>query len=423
MDKIKCWPKQPVTRLGRFARMSRPGPVLLFCSALAGDGVARNTIHLANALARRDVPVEIVCLKGGALAAELLPGPTVTVLGCARGPRGLALAAAWLSMRRRLKASGATVAISMGNHMHLTLWAALRGLPDLPRIYRVSNDAAHAGRDMLRRAIRELRLRLVAADATRLVCVSRHLAGASAFRRARRDRRLDILANGVDAEMVRARAAEPAQHPWIAEGAPYLVAVGRLHRQKNYEALIDALSHLRASGHPDLRLLVLGAAPPKRQAVLTARARALGVSAGVCFEGEVANPFPFVAGAAAYVLPSLWEGASNSLLEALACGVPVVASRTAGNAADVLGEGAFGALADPNDAADLARAIAVQLDPKTRIAPRDRARAFGLEGVAARLSAIVLSARCEHDGNQMSSEPSSHLNPVSPSMQGPKTEY
>ena len=137
----------------------------------------------------------------------------------------------------------------------------------------------------------------------------------------------------------------------------------------------------------------------------------------------MANPFPLVAGALVYVLPSLWEGASNSLLEALACGVPVVASRTAGNAPDVLGEGAFGALADPTDAADLARAIATQLDPESRIAPRDRADAFALDSVAARLSAIVLSSRREHDGNQMYSEPRGHPDPVSPTMQGAKTEY
>jgi glycosyltransferase involved in cell wall biosynthesis len=422
MDKIKCWPKATAMPFGRIGAMSNRGPVVLFCGALAGDGVARNTVHLANALTRRNVPVEIICLKGGALAAEL-KGPEVTCLGRPPGPRALALAAAVPALRRRLRKTGASVAVSMGNHAHLALWAALRGLPDLPRIYRISNDIAHQGRDRLGAAVRDLGVRLVAADATRLICVSRLIAAAPAFRRARRDRRLDILPNGVDAAVVRSRALGEARHPWIGEGALYLVAVGRLHRQKNYEALIDALAQVRAAGRPDLRLLVLGAAPPKRQAALAARARALGLSRAVRFEGEVANPFPLVAQASAYVLPSLWEGASNSLLEALACGVPVVASRTAGNAADVLGGGTFGALADPTDPADLARAIAAQLDPATCIRPRERADHFALDAVAQCLSAIVLSARLEHDGNQMRPEAGGHVDPLSPSMRGPKTEY
>jgi glycosyltransferase involved in cell wall biosynthesis len=311
----------------------------------------------------------------------------------------------------------------MGNHAHLALWAALRDLPDLPRIYRISNDIAHEGCDRLGAGLREIGVRLIAADATRLVCVSRRIATAPAFRRARRDRRLDILANGVDASTVRTRAAGEVWHPWIADGAPYLVAVGRLHRQKNYEALIDALAQVRAAGHAHLRLLVLGAAPPKRQAALVARARALGLGGAVRFEGEVANPFPLVAQASAYVLPSLWEGASNSLLEALACRVPVVASRTAGNAADVLGGGAFGALVDPHDPTDLAQAIAAQLDPATCVMPGDRADHFAIHAVAARLSAIVLGARLEHDGNQMRREAGGHVDPLSPSVRGPKTEY
>jgi glycosyltransferase involved in cell wall biosynthesis len=318
-----------------------------------------------------------------------------------------------------LQAIDASLVVSMGNHAHLAVWAALRGLPDLPRIYRISNDIAHGAIA----PARALGLRLVAADATRLVCVSRQVAGAEPFRRARRDRRLDILPNGVDAERVRGRASAPAAHPWIAEGAPFLVAVGRLHRQKNYETLLHALAQLRGAEHPELRLLVLGAAPARQQAALGARARALGLTRAVRFEGEVADPFPLMRRAAAYVLPSLWEGSSNSLLEALACGVPVVASRTAGNADDVLAGGRYGRLAEPTDAHDLATAISLQLDARTRVLPGDRADALSLEAVVARLSAIVLGARIEHDGNQMRPEAGGHLEPLSSGMRGPKTEY
>lgn len=392
--------------------MPSPGPVVLFCGALAGDGVARNTVHLANALARRGVGVEVVCLRGGALAADLR-GAAVTCLGAPAGaPRPLALAAAVPGLRRRLRAVGASVVVSMGNHAHLALWAALRGLPDVPRIYRISNDIAHGDRNRLGRALREQGLRLIAGDATRIVCVSSHIAAAPAFRRARRDRRLDVLPNGVAADAVRERAAGPVRHRWIDEGAPYLVAVGRVHRQKNYETLIDALGLLRAAGRADLRLLILGAAPAKRQAALAARARSLGLEGALRFEGEVANPFPLMASAAAYVLPSLWEGASNSLLEAMACGLPVVASRTAGNAAEVLAGGRYGRLADPGDADDLARAIAAQLDPATRILPADRADELSLDAVVARLGATILGVRLEHDGNQMRPEPVGHFEPL-----------
>lgn len=395
---------------------------MLFSGGLAGDGVARNTVHLANALARRGAPVEVVCLKGGALAADLR-GPAVTCLGRGVGPRALALAAAAPSLRRRLKTLDPSVVVSMGNHAHLAVWAALRGLPDTPRIYRISNDPAHQGQDRLGGGLRELGLRLIAADATRVLCVSAAIAAREPFRRARRDRRVDILPNGVDAIAVRARAAAPVSHPWLEDGKPFLIAVGRLHRQKNYETLLDALALVRARAVPDLRLLVLGAAPPERRAALEGQARALGLASAVRFEGEVANPFPLLSRAATYVLPSLWEGASNSLLEALACGVPVVASRTAGNAAEVLAGGRYGLLADPTCPDDLANAIAAQVRPETRVPAADRAEDFQLDAVVDRLCRIVAGARSAHDEIQMQAEGLGHPRPLSGGLRGTHTEY
>jgi len=394
---------------------------VLFAGGLAGDGVARNTVHLGNALARRNEAVEILCLESGALAADLR-GPTVTCLGRGVGPRALVLAAAVPALHRRLKALQPSVVVSMGNHAHLAVWAALRGLPDVPRIYRISNDPDHGGHEPLRRRAREAGLRLIAADATRVVAVSRAIAAREPFRRARRDQRVDVLPNGVDLRRIRTRAEDGAKHPWLDDGRPFVVAVGRLHRQKNYEMLIDALGIARAEA-PTLRLLVLGAAPPDRRAALEARARAAGLDGAVCFEGEVANPFPFIARAATYVLPSLWEGASNSLLEALACGVPVVASRTAGNAVEVLADGRYGALADPCSPRDLARAILAQSRSEACILPGDRARDFELEAVVGRLCRIVAGARTQHDEIQILAERPGHLGGLNGGLRGTNTEY
>jgi glycosyltransferase involved in cell wall biosynthesis len=401
--------------------MANPRPVVLFTGGLAGDGVARNTVHLANALAQRGMTPEIVCLNGGALSAELR-GPAVTCLGRGFRPRSLALTAAVPALHARLQALSPSVVVSMGNHAHLAVWAALRGLPDVPRIYRVSNDPAHEGRRRPDARLRELGLRLIAADATRVVCVSAAIAAQDEFRRVRRDRRVDVLPNGVDCEAVRARAlGGHGPHP-MCGGGPYLVAVGRVHRQKNYRTLVAALALARRE-IPDLRLLVVGASSSRAQAELQAQAQALGIGPAIRFHGEVANPFPLMAGAAAYVLPSLWEGASNSLLEAVALGVPVVASRTAGNAAEVLDGGRYGRLVDPHDPPDLAAAIVQQVRSETRIPSLERAAAFRLDAVLARFCGIVTSARSQHDEIQMQAEAAGHLGPPSPRLRGTHTEY
>lgn len=91
--------------------------------------------------------------------------------------------------------------------------------------------------------------------------------------------------------------------------------------------------------------------------------------------GEIDNVFAWLALAGVFALPSRWEGSSMALLEALAVGVPVIASRQAGDAALVLEEGRYGLLVDAGDAPGLARAILRQCSPDA-VRPGDRADAF-----------------------------------------------
>jgi glycosyltransferase involved in cell wall biosynthesis len=117
------------------------------------------------------------------------------------------------------------------------------------------------------------------------------------------------------------------------------------------------------------------------EARLKAEAARLGLGQRARFLG-IRHDVPDLLGASdLFVLPSLWEGASNVLLEALACDVPIVASRSAGNAQEVLGYGRFGLLVDPQDAAGMAQAILYQTSadavrPGTRAADFPAAQAI-----------------------------------------------
>ena len=101
----------------------------------------------------------------------------------------------------------------------------------------------------------------------------------------------------------------------------------------------------------------------------------LGVDRDVDFLPAVANPFPYIAAASTFVLPTRWEGSANVLLEAMACGTPVIAARTAGDAEHVLGHGRYGVLVDPNAIQQLAGAILKQTGPDP-VRPEERAAKF-----------------------------------------------
>jgi glycosyltransferase involved in cell wall biosynthesis len=385
-------------------------PVALFVGDLSATGVARNTVHLAGALARRGIEAEVVCLEGGVMEPQLR-GARLTRLGRGSGPRAAALAGRIAALRRRLVEIDPSCVLSMGNHAYLCVWAATRGLAHIPRAYRISNSPIHAGEAPARRMARLAGLNLVAADADLLICVSRGLADLPAFGPARAAGRVLTAPNGVDVADIRERAAEPARHPWIRDGVRYVAAVGRAHPQKNYAALLDALAKVRAEGR-DLRLMIMGGGSTQALAEITAGITRRGLVGAVRLEGEVADPVPLLARATAYALPSLWEGASNSLLEALACEVPIVASRTAGAAADVLDGGRHGRLVDPWDVEAMASALVQQAFPgPERRLPQGRAAAFDL---SARLTPVVdalcalggLEARPgEHDEIQMQAQP------------------
>ena len=228
-------------------------------------------------------------------------------------------------------------------------------------------------------------MRLVIARASRLVLVSRHLLANPLLAAASEAGKVQVIANGVDVDAVRRRAREPLDHPWLAAGdRSTILAVGRFVAQKNFLNLLRALAIARRTR--PVRLILIGNGPLRAQ-VLEESQRA-GIADAVDLVEPVANPMPFLARASAVAIPSWWEGASNILLEALACGTPVVASTTAGNAEEVLDGGKYGLLVRPEDPQALAEALLAQTgdDP---LLPGNRVDDFDLNVTLAQFGDLV----------------------------------
>ena len=158
----------------------------------------------------------------------------------------------------------------------------------------------------------------------------------------------------------------------------YVLAVGTLEPRKNLTTLLEAFARLRRDGEvdADLRLVLAGARGWLDEPIFAA-VRSLGIEDAVRFTGFVDDDdLPAVySGAALFVFPSLHEGFGLPLLEAMACGVPVVTSNIS-SMPEVAGDAAV--LVDPRDANGLAAAIARVLRDE---ALRDRLRGAGLARV------------------------------------------
>lgn len=165
--------------------------------------------------------------------------------------------------------------------------------------------------------------------------------------------RVVVLANASLPPDMEARAHAPCPHPWLEEEVPVLVGVGRLARQKDFSGLLQAFAQIRQTR--PLRLLIVGEGQ-ERQALLDL-AQALGVAEDFALAGFSPNPYAYMARAACFVLSSAWEGFGNALAEAMALGVPVVATDCPFGPAELLRGGTLAPLVPVGDVAALARGI------------------------------------------------------------------
>lgn len=196
--------------------------------------------------------------------------------------------------------------------------------------------------------------------------------------------------NPIDLERVRLEAASPLDDPWFAPdaGIPVLLAVGKLQPAKGYSDLIDSFRTIRAAG--PARLAILGQGPDRN--ALEALVASAGLSQDVRFLGFDANPYRWLARATVFVHAAHWEGFPNVLVEAMACGAPVVSTDCPSGPAEILTDGRDGFLVPVGDTAAHARRTLALLDSselraRVREAATLRVQAFTASRIVERYAA------------------------------------
>ncbi len=169
-----------------------------------------------------------------------------------------------------------------------------------------------------------------------------------------------VIHNGVDTRRFDV-AVDPRRVPaefGLPAGTPLVVVVSRLNRMKGLEQFIEAAS-LVARQAPDARFLIVGETPPFDHPYLDelkALAARAGIADRVIFTGLRSDVPELLASATVAVMPSLNEALSNSLLESMAAGAPVVAT-SVGGTPEAVSDGETGLLVEPGEVPALAAAI------------------------------------------------------------------
>jgi glycosyltransferase involved in cell wall biosynthesis len=174
--------------------------------------------------------------------------------------------------------------------------------------------------------------------------------------------RIEVINNPVVTDQTLDLARAGFRHSWFEPGAPpVIVAAGRLAAAKDYPTLLHAFAKLRSTRW--CRLMILGEGDLLND--LTGLACKLGIKRDVQFAGFVINPYAVMSRAALLVLSSRWEGSPNVLVEAMACGSPVVSTDCPSGPREILAGGKYGPLVPVGDVDALAAAMASILDKPT----------------------------------------------------------
>jgi glycosyltransferase involved in cell wall biosynthesis len=191
---------------------------------------------------------------------------------------------------------------------------------------------------------------------------------------------VSVLYNPVPVATVRNESEVAVDDSWIrADELETIVWAGRLEPEKDLPTLLRAFASVNR-GRPNTRLILMGTGSERGK--LLQLSETLGIEQTVALPGYVENPYPYMRRASVFVLSSEREGLPTVLIEALACGCPVVSTDCPSGPREILADGTYGKLVPVGDESALAEAIRLTLDDlPDRTTLSERADDFSTEVV------------------------------------------
>ena len=308
--------------------------VMVLIPSLRGGGAERVIVALLRHLDRTKfrLTLAVVDMREAAYLDDVPDDVELIDLGCSRVRYALP------KIIRLIWQQRPEVVFSTLGHLNLAMAIIRPLLPDSVRyVARETCVVSEVIRDYRRPSIWKWAYRRFCGRFDTLVCQSRDMRDDLIGNFGLLQDKAVVINNPVDVQYIRQLAAETLVTGFEQESSEgkdsliNLLAVGRLVPPKGFDLLIESLALCR---DPRLRLTLLGEGPMREELEVLAHSK--GLTGQVRFAGFQKNPYPFFAQADVFVLSSRFEGFPNVLLEALACGTPVVAMPALGGVREIL---------------------------------------------------------------------------------------
>lgn len=326
--------------------------IALFLPRLSVGGAEQVMVNLANGLNQKGYQVDMVLTRAeGRFIGSVVPGVCIIDLKARR------VRTSWWAFRNYLHRECPSIVLSGLREANLIAILAMRirFQPRIPVIVieqSMLSTSTASGRGYKRWLPGAMRWLYPKVD--RIIAVSQGV-------RDDLNKTLDIpqqltitAYNPIVDKILMEKAMEPLNHPWFTSlSPPVILSVGRLTQVKDYPTLLKAFALVREK--VPARLVILGQG--EEHSNLEALGRDLGVAESIDMPGFVENPYQYMAKATIFVLSSKWEGLPTVLVEAMACGTPVISADCPSGPREILEDGKIGVLVPVGDVSTMASAI------------------------------------------------------------------
>jgi len=357
-----------------------------FLPSLSGGGAERVMVTLANYCVKQGFPTEMIVVRETTTYLnEVDPAIPVEFL---RPKRRIQITP---RLARIMRAKRFDAMLSSPRNFPPLLVKQMCFLPTRVVIREASTNSVAL--KQVKRPFKELvaiRLgyRFLYPSADAVVAPSRGVAGSLLQLSPIPIQKVRVIYNPVVSPELYEKADAPVEHPWFQPHQPPVVlAAGRLVALKGYDTLLRAFARVRQETFA--RLVILGEGPERPN--LERLAAELGVAADVDMPGFDPNPFRYMNRAGVFVLSSRYEGLPNVLIQALACGCPVVSTDCPSGPSEILDGGRYGVLVPVDDVEAMAQAIVRAIREPTPQPPQEWLRQYEVESVAERYLEVMLT--------------------------------
>mgnify|MGYP001045597703 FL=1 len=361
----------------------------IFIPQLAAGGVQRCILLLAKGFLNSGLEVDLVVGQAdGPFRSQVPAGVNLVDLHSRH------IRSTLPGLIRYIKTSKPTALLSAQTHANIAAaWACKLSRHKTRLVVTEHNNMAavvnspEAGKDRLR----PLMARMFYPWADEIVAVSHGVASSLAELTSISPDQIQVIYNPLIPEDLDSLRREAPSHPWLSSREiPVILAAGRLEKQKDYPTLIQAGALLNQKR--EVRLLILGEGSQRLN--LENLVVKLGIQSMVNMPGYVPNVYSYMQRASVFVLSSAWEGFPSVLVEAMACGIPVVSTNCPSGPDEILEGGKYGRLVPVGNPEVMAESIETALtNPGDIDRAQSRAGEFSIErAVQKYLSLLIGSA-------------------------------